>query len=67
MDRFEDLMKAYPYGTRMRKKSGGQWQGRVVGYYLTTLTPHGVAIESEREPGSVQIYPVRALEFIIEE
>lgn len=53
---------AYKLGTRLRKKSGSSWQGLVVGYYSTTLTPRGYAIESEREPGSVQIYPERALE-----
>lgn len=53
---------AYPLGTRLRKKSGSSWQGAVVGYYSTSLTPRGYAIESEREPGSVQIYPERALE-----
>lgn len=50
-------------GTRVRKKSGSAWQGRVVGYYSTALTPEGYAVESEREPGSVQIYPRAALEF----
>lgn len=53
-------------GTRVRKKSGSSWQGRVVGYYSTSLTPQGVCVESEREPGSVQIYPVRALEKVEE-
>ena len=49
-------------GTRVRKKSGSSWQGHVVGYYSTSLTPIGYAVESEREPGSVQIYPAAALE-----
>lgn len=52
----------HPMGTRLRKKKGSSWQGRVAGYYSTSLTPEGYAIESEREPGSVQIYPVSALE-----
>jgi len=51
-------------GTRVRKKSGSSWQGRVVGYYSTKLTPEGYAVESEREPGSVQIYPRAALELV---
>ena len=51
-------------GTRLRKKKGSSWQGRVVGFYSTSLTPEGYAIESEREPGSVQIYPAGALEEI---
>lgn len=49
-------------GTRVRKVKGSSWQGRIVGFYATDLTPEGYAVESEREPGSVQIYPVSALE-----
>jgi len=49
---------------RVRKIKGSSWQGRVVGFYSTSLTPEGYAVESEREPGSVQIYPVSALEEI---
>jgi dihydrofolate reductase (trimethoprim resistance protein) len=49
-------------GERVRKKSGAAWQGHVVGWYSTTLTPEGYAVESEAHPGSVQIYPVAALE-----
>lgn len=52
----------WPLGTRVRKRKGSSWQGRVVGYYSTHLTPRGYAVESEREPGSVQIYPKAALE-----
>jgi hypothetical protein len=48
-------------GSRWRKLSGSQWQGRVVGYYTTKLTGEGVAIESELHEGSVQIYPLKAL------
>lgn len=54
----------WPLGTRVRKRKGSSWQGRVVGYYSTHLTPRGYAVESEREPGSVQIYPKAALEVI---
>lgn len=49
-------------GDRVRKKSGAAWQGHVVGWYSTQLTPEGYAVESEFHPGSVQIYPVAALE-----
>jgi len=51
-------------GDRVRKKSGSHWQGLVVGWYSTTLTPEGYAVESESHPGSVQIYPASALELI---
>ncbi|MCV0440348.1 MAG: DfrB family trimethoprim-resistant dihydrofolate reductase [Hydrogenophaga sp.] len=52
----------FSLGDRVRKKSGASWQGHVVGWYCTKLTPEGYAVESESHPGSVQIYPVAALE-----
>lgn len=52
----------FQIGARVRKKTGASWQGRVCGYYSTTLTPIGVAVLSEREYGSVQIYPETELE-----
>lgn len=51
-------------GDRVCKKSGAAWQGQIVGWYCTKLTPEGYAVESEAHPGSVQIYPVSALERI---
>lgn len=51
-------------GTRVRKTKGSSWQGAIVGFYSTSLTPVGYAVESEREPGSVQIYPQSALEVL---
>lgn len=59
-----DLMAKYPLGTYMRKVSGSHWSGYVVGYYSTELTPQGLAIESDAHAGSVQIYPVKALEAV---
>lgn len=56
------LRATFRLGDRVRKKSGAAWQGHVVGWYCTTLTPEGYAVESESHPGSVQIYPVAALE-----
>jgi dihydrofolate reductase (trimethoprim resistance protein) len=52
----------FELGDRVRKRSGAAWQGRIVGWYSTQLTPEGYAVESEAHPGSVQIYPVAALE-----
>jgi dihydrofolate reductase (trimethoprim resistance protein) len=52
----------YKLGDLVRKKSGSQWHGTVVGTYSTRLTPEGYAVESATESGSVQIYPVGALE-----
>lgn len=54
----------WPVGTRVRKRNGSNWQGRVVGFYSTLLTYEGYAVESERERGSVQIYPRSALEVV---
>jgi len=52
----------FAVGDRVRKKSGSAWQGRIVGWYSTTLTPFGYCVESECHAGSVQIYPANALE-----
>ncbi len=52
----------YKMGDLVRKKSGSSWHGRVVGFYRTALTREGYAVESVHERGSVQIYPVSALE-----
>lgn len=49
---------------RVRKIKGSSWQGHIVGFYSTSLTPIGYCVESEREPGSVQIYPETALELV---
>lgn len=54
----------FQLGQRVRKIRGAQWQGIIVGTYSTTLTPEGYAVESETENGSVQIYPVGALELV---
>lgn len=53
---------AFCIGDKVRKVRGGQWKGRVVGYYSTDLTKEGYAVESDTEVGSVQIYPAAALE-----
>jgi hypothetical protein len=53
--------KGFAIGQRVRKVSGSSWQGTVVGFYSTDLTPDGICVESERERGSVQIYPAKAL------
>lgn len=51
----------FALGDRVTKRSGSSWTGLVVGFYSTTLTPIGYAVESETERGSVQIYPEKAL------
>lgn len=52
----------FKLGDRVKKVSGSQWKGIIVGTYSTELTPEGYAVESSTEKGSVQIYPVKALE-----
>jgi len=54
----------YRLNDRVRKKKGSSWQGHIVGFYQTRLTPEGYCIESEREPGSVQLYPLEAIESV---
>lgn len=64
MNSIDPADSKYPRGTRVRKIKGSSWQGIVVGHYSSSLTPDGVNVESEREPGSVQLYPVSALEAV---
>ncbi len=54
----------FKLGDIVRKVSGSEWQGVVVGTYSTRLTPEGYAVESEAHAGSVQIYPAKALELV---
>lgn len=53
--------RKFSLGDRVTKTKGSSWTGLVVGFYSTSLTPIGYAVESENEPGSVQIYPESAL------
>lgn len=48
-------------GDSVRKTSGSEWAGLIVGWYSTENTPEGYAVESEAHKGSVQIYPAHAL------
>ncbi|MEP2085087.1 hypothetical protein [Qipengyuania citrea] len=51
-------------GDKVKKTKGSNWHGKVVGFYSTDLTPEGYAVESLLEKGSVQIYPMQALQAI---
>lgn len=53
--------RQFKRGDRVTKIKGSAWTGRVVGFYSTSLTPIGYCVESENEPGSVQLYPEAAL------
>jgi len=55
----------FAFGSHVRKKSGSEWQGYIVGWYSTGLTKTGYAVESESHLGSVQIYPENALELVL--
>jgi hypothetical protein len=54
----------FSLGDRVQKDRGSSWHGQVVGWYRTSFTPEGYCVESDREPGSVQIYPAVALRLI---
>ena len=60
-------MAKFKIGDRVKKKSGSEWQGHIVGWYSTTLTIEGYAVESEAHKGSVQIYPASALELVVQD
>lgn len=60
-------VRKFKRGDRVRKLSGSEWKGRIVGEYSTSLTPEGYAVESDTEKGSVQIYPVGELELVGED
>jgi len=51
-------------GDLVKKSTGSEWEGRVVGTYSTEQTPEGYAVESSAHRNSVQIYPVTALEAV---
>ena len=51
-------------GDLVKKSTGSEWEGRVVGWYSTEQTKEGYAVESEAHAGSVQIYPAKALEAV---
>jgi len=51
----------FKFGERVTKTKGSSWTGLVCGFYSTALTLNGYCVESENEPGSVQLYPVAAL------
>ncbi len=56
-----EVERKFKLGDHLAKTKGSSWQGRVCGFYSTSLTPVGYCVESEREPGSVQIYPESAV------
>ena len=51
-------------GDLVKKSTGSEWVGRVVGWYSTEQTVEGYAVESSAHRNSVQIYPATALEAV---
>jgi hypothetical protein len=56
--------RKFAVGEYVTKVKGSRWEGKVVGFYSTELTPEGYCVESSVHKGSVQIYPGEALERI---
>lgn len=54
----------FKMGDEVKKVKGSEWQGNVVGFYSTSLTERGYAVESIAHKGATQIYPEAALELI---
>lgn len=52
----------FQFGDLVQKIKGSQWRGWVVGFYTSSLTERGYAVESSTHDGAVQIYPEAALE-----
>jgi len=54
----------FPLRTRVRKISGPQWEGVVVGYYSSTFTPEGLVVEctAEGAQGQVHVEPAKRME-----
>jgi dihydrofolate reductase (trimethoprim resistance protein) len=61
---YPETHKKFKINQQVRKIKGAQWQGRIVGWYSTELTPEGYAVESDLHNGSVQIYPASALDAV---
>jgi len=62
--RLSGKVTKFKLGDKVRKTKGSRWQGTVVGTYSTCYTLEGYCVESDTEPGSVQIYPASALELL---
>ena len=52
----------YKLNDLVKKKANSSWRGRVCGFYSTEWTKEGYCVESLFEPGSVQVWPLAALE-----
>lgn len=59
-----DLRIRFPLGSAVRKVSGPEWQGVVVGYYSSSFTPEGLVIEctAPGARGQVHVEPAKRME-----
>lgn len=57
------LAEKFPLGCEVRKASGPEWHGKVVGYYASTFTPEGLVIECtvEGARGQVHVEPAKRM------
>lgn len=65
MDKLPKTHTKFIMGDLVKKLKGSEWEGYIVGWYSTELTPEGYAVESMVHTGSVQIYPAAALELCL--
>lgn len=58
-----ELSTRFPLGAKVRKISGPQWRGVVVGYYSSSYTPEGLVIEctAEGARGQVHVEPSKRM------
>jgi len=56
--------QTFPIGCEVRKKSGPEWLGKVVGYYSSSFTPEGLVIECTAPGalGQVHVEPAKRME-----
>jgi hypothetical protein len=75
IDELEEALNAFrfcsdrfPFGSRVRKKKGPEWVGKVCGYYSSTFTPEGLVIEctADGARGQVHVEPAKRMEKIYE-
>lgn len=59
-----DLRTRFPLGSPVRKISGPEWAGVIVGYYSSSYTPEGLVIEctAEGARGQVHVEPAKRME-----
>ncbi len=60
----DNIQTRFPLGCAVRKVSGPQWNGKVVGYYSSTFTQEGLVIECTVEGalGQVHVEPSKRME-----